>query len=97
MGNNNPDSGGRSRGKEIIWAGSSQEDLRRLPREARRDIGYNLRLIQLGEMPKDWRTMNTVGREVYEIRVHDPDEYRAFYIARFPEGIYVLHVFSKKT
>ena len=42
--------------------------------------------------------MKAVGRGVYEIRVRGEDgQYRAFYIARFPEAIYALHVFQKKT
>jgi phage-related protein len=32
-----------------------------------------------------------------EIRIHRPHEHRVIYIAQFPEAIYVLHVFSKKT
>ncbi len=32
-----------------------------------------------------------------EIRIHHDNEFRIFYVARFSEAIYVLHVFVKKT
>jgi phage-related protein len=32
--------------KQVIWMGSSREDLRAFPREARRDIGYQLEHVQ---------------------------------------------------
>ena len=41
--------------------------------------------------------MPTVGQGVEEIRVHSELEHRVFYIARFEEAVYVLHVFEKKT
>jgi phage-related protein len=40
----------------------------------------------------------TVGRGVYEIRARDDSgAFRVMYIATFPESIYVLHAFQKKT
>lgn len=41
--------------------------------------------------------MRGVGAGVVEIRVHAGGEYRVFYIAKFQDAIYVLHVFAKKT
>jgi len=41
--------------------------------------------------------MRTVGSGVYEIRVHAGAEHRVFYIAKFAEGVYVLHAFEKRT
>jgi len=41
--------------------------------------------------------MPSIGTGVQEIRVHTELEHRAFYIAKFPEGIYVLHAFEKRT
>jgi phage-related protein len=39
--------------------------------------------------------MFSVGPGVEEIRVHTGQEHRVFYIARFEEGVYVLHAFEK--
>jgi phage-related protein len=41
--------------------------------------------------------MASVGQGVYEIRIHTRVEHRALYLAKFSEGIYVLHAFQKKS
>jgi phage-related protein len=41
--------------------------------------------------------MPLVGPGVIEIRVHEEREYRVFYVAKFEDAVYVLHVFAKKT
>ena len=53
--------------------------------------------MQQGLEPSDWKPMPTVGTGVYEIRVHAGTEYRVFYVAKFAEGVYVLHAFEKRT
>lgn len=84
--------------KDIIWLGSSKEDLLAFPREARHDAGYQLGLVQFGLEPNDWKPFNGVGSGTKEIRVRDKDGiYRVLYVAKFEEAIYVLHCFQKKT
>jgi phage-related protein len=41
--------------------------------------------------------MASIGRGTREIRVHVGGELRVFFVATFPEAVYVLHVFHKKT
>ena len=41
--------------------------------------------------------MSGVGAGVVEIRVRVEGAFRLMYIAKFAEGIYVLHVFQKKS
>ena len=38
-----------------------------------------------------------VGPGVYELRIRTAVEHRIFYVAKFAEGIYVLHALQKKT
>jgi len=83
--------------KTIVWIGSSRDDLRQFPREARRKAGLELRAVQRGQEPTDFKPIPTVGPGVYEIRIHAQDAYRVFYVAKFEEAIYVLHTFQKKT
>lgn len=83
--------------KPITWLGTSRTDLRALPEDVRLKAGSELRVVQEGDMPKDFKPMPTVGKAVYEIRIRAEGAYRIFYIARFEEAIYVLHVFQKKT
>jgi phage-related protein len=83
--------------KPLTWVGSSLEAVRRFPAEARRAAGYELRRVQQGLMPSDWKPMRTVGPGVMEIRVHTTLEHRVFYVAKFEEAVYVLHAFEKRT
>ena len=41
--------------------------------------------------------MGRVGAGVEEIRIHTGQEHRVFCIARFEEGVYVLHAFEKRS
>lgn len=59
--------------------------------------GYQLWLVQLGLEPNDWKPMASVGPGVREIRIHTDAEHRVLYVAKFEEGVYVLHAFEKKT
>lgn len=84
-------------GKPLVWVGTTLDDLRAFPPDARRRVGYELRRVQLGLMPDDWKAMVSVGQGVYEIRIHTELEHRVLYIAKFDESVYVLHAFEKRT
>ena len=83
--------------KPLCWLGSSLDDVRAFPDDARREAGYELGRVQEGLMPTDWRPMATVGHGAYEVRVHTRLEHRVFYVAKFEEAVYVLHAFEKRT
>jgi phage-related protein len=87
----------KSDAKPVAWLGDSRDRLRRFPQAARREMGYQLSLVQAGRPPTDWKPMTVVGPGVIEIRVHANGEYRIFYTAKFEDAVYVLHVFSKKS
>ena len=80
-----------------MWLGSSRRDLRAFPVLARRLTGLQLRRVQQGLEPDDWKSMPTVGPGVREIRIHIGGAHRVFYLATRAEAIYVLHAFEKKT
>ena len=83
--------------KPILWVASSLSDLRAFPEDARRVAGFELRRVQQGVQPTDYKPMATVGPGVEEIRVRTRQEHRVFYVARFEEGVYVLHAFEKRS
>ena len=56
-----------------------------------------MRRVQQGLEPNDWKPMPTVGPGVQEIRIHTGLEHRVFYVAKFAEGIYVIHALEKRT
>src|ERR1700694_1667784 len=83
--------------KPLEWLGSSRDAIRRFPTNARRRAGHELRRVQSGSQPSDWKPMSSIGPGVQEIRIHSGLEHRVFYVARFEEAVYVLHACEKKT
>ena len=84
--------------KPLQFMGTSHNDLKAFPDEARRDAGFNLDSVQRGLDPENWKPMKTVGAGVNEIRIRDATgAYRVIYLATRPEAVYVLHCFQKKT
>jgi phage-related protein len=83
--------------KPLIWLGSSRQDVKAFPADARRVAGFQLRRIQLGLPPNDWKPMTSVGPGVQEIRIRTGREHRVFCIARLAEAVYVLHAFEKRS
>ena len=85
------------REKPLAFVGSSREDLRAFPADARRRAGFELDQVQRGLLPTDWKPMTSIGSGVIEIRIHTDVEHRIFYVAKFEEAVYVLHAFEKKS
>lgn len=83
--------------KRIQWLGTSLNAVREFPVDARALIGQELRLVQSGLMPSDFKPMPSVGAGAFEIRVRSGNQYRVIYVAKFSDSIYVLHSFVKKT
>jgi len=84
--------------KPIEFRGSSLDDLRAFPPEARREAGYQLDRIQHGRDPDDWKPMASVGAGVREIRIRDATgAFRVIYIAKLASAVYILHCFQKKS
>jgi len=83
--------------KPVHFVGSSREDLRALPETVQETTGFQLFKVQQGKEPDDWKPMPAVGPGVQEIRVRDErGAFRLFYVAKFEEAVYVLHVFEKR-
>lgn len=84
--------------KKISFWGSSRDDLRSFPRDAKDVAGFQLNKVQHGEDPDDWKPMAIVGAGVREIRIRDAaGAFRVIYLAKLPDAVYVLHCFQKKT
>jgi len=84
-------------GRPLSWLGRSREDVQAFPAVVRQRVGYELYQVQCGLDPTDWKPMPSVGPGVREIRVHTKLEHRVIYVARFEEGVYVVHAFEKKS
>jgi phage-related protein len=83
--------------KPVIWLGDSLSRLREFAPEGRREAGHQLRRVQEGADPADWKPMSLVGLGVNEIRVRVGGAYRVIYVAKYSDAIYVLHAFQKKS
>lgn len=65
---------------------------------ARKEASHQLSLVQAGLDPDDWKPFDVVGAGTKEIRINlDDGWFRVMYVAKFPEAVYVLHCFKKKT
>jgi phage-related protein len=47
--------------KELEFIGSSQDDLKSFPAEARKDAGFQLHFVQMGQEPADWKPVKAIG------------------------------------
>jgi len=83
--------------KPLRFVGASLDDLRNFPDEARRDAGFQLRAVQNGLDPSDWKSIHAVGPGVKEIRIHILGEWRIVYVVQRQDAVYVLHAFQKKS
>ena len=83
--------------KPLIWLGGARRDIRAFPADAQRRSGFQLRKVQQGLDPDDWKPMTSVGPGVREIRIQAELAHRVFYLATFDEAVYVLHAFEKRT
>ncbi len=84
--------------KAVDFLGDSLARLRAFPDEARSEVGFQLRRVQNGEDPADWKPMTAIGPGVREIRVREGSgAFRVIYLASLPDRIVVLHAFQKKT
>jgi phage-related protein len=85
--------------RPVIWVGSSRKDLRSFPREVRRDLGQALYTAQQGETDPAAKPLRGFGGgSVLEIVADQKGgTWRAVYTVGYPEAVYVLHAFQKKS
>lgn len=90
-----PDS---STSKSAEWIGDSLDVVKSWSVKVKEDVGRQLRKVQDGEQPTNFKPMKTVGSGVYELKHSDDgNQYRVFYVVKFEEAMYILHAFTKKT
>jgi phage-related protein len=85
--------------KELIWVGSSKQDLSAFPDEVKLVMGFALRKAQKGGKHTSAKPLKGYkGAGVLEIvDDFDGDTYRAVYTVRFEEAVYALDAFQKKS
>lgn len=85
--------------KNVHFIGSSQDDIRELPEQIRREFGQGLYITERGGIPLNALPLvGFKGTSVMELRANDPaGTYRCMYTVKFKEAVYILHVFQKKS
>ena len=85
--------------KTIEWVGGSFKDLMVMPAEIRRVFGFALFLAQIGSKHESTKVLSGFGVSgVLEVVEDDiGGTYRAVYTVKFPEAVFVLHCFQKKS
>jgi phage-related protein len=85
--------------KPLKWVGSSRKSLAALPEDVQDVFGSALLDVQYGDTPDGARPFGEgLPHEIWKIvEDYDGDTYRAIYTAAFPEAVYVLDAFMKKS
>ncbi len=88
---------GQKQIKEIIWIGSSLEDLRTFPGMVKEEIGYALHRAQEGKKHHKAKPLKGLSGVFEIVSSYQTDAYRAVYAIKLGACIYVLHTFKKKS
>ncbi|MCC6468456.1 MAG: type II toxin-antitoxin system RelE/ParE family toxin [Alphaproteobacteria bacterium] len=84
--------------RRLRWIGSSLDELSAFPKDVKRAFGYFLRQVQIGATPPSAKPLRQFGAGVFELRdAYQGDAYRAVYVVKLVNAVYVLHAFKKKS
>ena len=86
--------------KQVIWIGTTLEDLKSFPRAVQTAVGHALHVAQGGgkaDTVKPLKGIVTGGSVLEVIEDHDGNTYRAVYTVKFAGIVYALHAFQKKS
>lgn len=84
--------------KPLLWVASSKRDLKQFPDDVQDHIGFALYQAQIGLTHRNAKPMSGLGAGVMEVvSDFDTNAYRAVYVVRFAQAMYVLHAFQKKS
>lgn len=87
-----------SQSRQLIYLGSSKKDAEKLPQEVKDLFLDALMLALMGETHQDAKPFKHHGSGVFEVvGDHRDSTFREIYTVRYPEVVYVVHVFQKKS
>jgi phage-related protein len=85
-------------GKPLVWIGDSLEKVRNFPPPVKDEIGFALYQAQTGNKHVNAKPLKGLGPGVLEIvSDYHGDTFRAVYMVRLANKVYVLHAFQKKS
>ena len=88
--------------RPLWWMGSTKKDVTSLPEAVKRVMGFCLNKLQEGEFDQRIEPMagNAAFKQARVVEIRDDfggDTFRTMVAIKYPEAIYVLHVFKKKS
>lgn len=83
--------------RDLAFLGSSLKDLKAFPMKAKRQVGFDLDMVQGGEVPASAKKMKGISGVVELVEPYSKDTYRAVYVTNIGSVVYVLHCFKKKS
>ena len=84
--------------KRCIFGPGVLKALKAMPTDVKAAFGFALHIAETGGKAAAAKPLKGLGSGVMEVvEDHDGDTWRAIYTVRFPSGVYVLHVFQKKS
>jgi phage-related protein len=84
--------------KEAVFLGDVLKAIRQFPEDARRMAGRQIRRVQQGQEPVDWKPVPAIGPNVKEIRIRESGgAFRVIYQATTADVVVVIGAFRKKT
>ncbi len=83
--------------KPLYFIGNARNDLRKFPKPVRDDVGFDLYQVQCGKRPQIAKPLTGLPGVMELVERYNKDTYRAVYVVRFGDKVYVLHCFKKKS
>ena len=84
--------------RRLFWLGDTHSAIREFPPDVRQKLGFALYLAQTGRRHETAKLLHGFKEHVWQVRADGVEgTYRAVYLARFRDEIYVLSVFQKKS
>ena len=83
--------------RELEFVGSALKDLRQFPEKVKRQVGFDLDMVQGGETPTTAKHLKDLAGVMELVERYDKDTYRAVYVTNIGGVVYVLHCFKKKS
>jgi len=83
--------------RKLVWLVDSLDKLTSFPPQVRQKLGFALYQAQIGEKHESAKILHGFAETVWQVSADDASgTYRAAYLARFLDAVYVLHAFQKK-
>lgn len=84
--------------RRLAYLGNAEKDCSKMPKEAQELFVAALEMARMGDRHEDAKPFKHHGSGVFEVvSAYRGDAYRAIYTVRYPEIVFVIHIFKKKS